>query len=166
MEAWHLLYTKPRQERPALENLARQGYESYLPLIRNRRRRRGRYEQIIEPYFPRYLFIHLNDVTDNWGPIRSTIGVSRLIRFGEQPAMVPDSLVDSLRAREDAVGVQDLPPPEFVAGDRVRIAEGAMAGYEGIFKAKTGRERVIILLDIVGNSTSVQLSGDQIEPVR
>ncbi len=166
MYAWYLLYSKPRQERLALENLTRQGYEVYLPLIRNRRRRGGRYAQVVEPYFPRYLFVNLNDLTDDWGPIRSTIGVSKLIRFGDKPAKVPDSLVNSLRDYEDESGIQNLPPPEFANGDRVRIAEGAMAGYEGIFKAKTGRERVIVLLDIVGKSTPVQLSSGQIEPVR
>ncbi len=166
MDAWYLLYSKPRQERLALENLIRQGFKAYLPLIRNRRRRGGRYVSFVEPCFPRYLFIYLNDMTDNWGPIRSTVGVSKLIRFGDLPARVPDGLVDSLLAREDELGVQNLPQPEFDAGDLVRIVEGAMAGYEGIFKAKTGRERVIILLDIVGNSTRVELPDSQIESVR
>jgi len=31
--AWYLLYTKPRQEQRAVENLKRQGYIAYLPLI-------------------------------------------------------------------------------------------------------------------------------------
>ena len=72
MLAWYLLYSKPRQEGVAVENLKRQGYETYLPLVRTRRRRQGQYVSLVEPMFPRYLFIHLSDQTDNWGPIRST----------------------------------------------------------------------------------------------
>ena len=55
--AWYLLYSKPRQEGVAVENLKRQGYETYLPLIRTRRRRQGQYVSLVEPMFPRYLLI-------------------------------------------------------------------------------------------------------------
>ena len=96
MEAWYLIYSKPQQERIARENLERQGYPSYLPLIRNRRRRQGRYISIIDPMFPRYLFVYLDDETDNWGPIRSTIGVTNLVRFGIWAARVPDSLIEMM----------------------------------------------------------------------
>ena len=164
MLAWYLVYSKPQQERLALENLERQGYDAYLPLIRNRRRRGGRYVAMIEPMFPRYLFLHLSDETDNWGPIRSTIGVSKLVRFGDIPARVPDDLIGALKGREDDSGVHDLPPPDFKAGDRIRIVEGPMAGYEGIFRAKTSQERVVVLLEIVGQSARVQLDAGHIEP--
>lgn len=165
MLAWYLVYSKPRQEDLALENLARQGYEAYLPRIRNRRRRLGRYVSLVEPMFPRYLFLHLSDETDNWGPIRSTIGVANLVRFGELPARVPETLVEALRARDDEQGIQEYAVPELRTGDRVRIVEGALAGYEGIFHARTSKERVVILLEVVGKATRVQLPLGQIEAV-
>ena len=165
MEAWYLVYSKPQQERLALENLLRQGYQSYLPLIRNRRRRMGRYVSLVEPMFPRYLFVHLSDQTDNWGPIRSTIGVASLVRFGMRAAQVPEDLIGLLRAREDEEGIQNLPVPELKTGDRVRIVEGVMAGYEAIFQAKSGKERVLILLDIADKLARVEVGADDIEPV-
>lgn len=119
----------------------------------------------IEPLFPRYLFIHLDAVTDNWAPIRSTIGVTNLVRFGEEPAVVPQGLVELLMARDNASGVQELPPEEFRKGCRVRISEGLMMGYEGIYLAKTSRERVRILLDIVGTQTRVNLKLTYLEAV-
>jgi transcriptional antiterminator RfaH len=163
MLAWYLVYSKPRQEGVAAENLSRQGYENYLPLIRTRRRRQGQYVTLIEPMFPRYLFIHLSDQTDNWGPIRSTLGVSSLIRFGDIPAQVPDGLIAALRGREDETGVQQFELPDFKPGDRVRIAEGPMAGYEGIFQARSSKERVVVLLDVVGKATRVQMPLSHIE---
>lgn len=163
---WYLVYCKSRKEKLALGNLTRQGYEVYLPLMRNRRRRRGRYLIRIEPMFPGYMFIHLNDFTDNWGPIRSTLGVSGLVHFGGQPGQVPGDLVVALQAREDESGVQDIPMPEFNHGDTVRIIEGSMAGYKGIFMAKTSRERVTVLLEMIaGQTASVQLSESHIEMV-
>ncbi len=155
---WYLVYSKPRQEEIAKANLQRQGFVCYLPMARQPRRRMGRRITCIEPLFPRYLFIALDTVTDNWAPIRSTIGVSSLVRFGSEPAVVPTELVEALAAREDESGVQQLPLGEFEKGDRVRVADGPMAGYEGLFLAKTSRERVTILLDIVGKTTRVSTS--------
>ncbi len=164
MEAWYLIYSKPQQERVARENLERQGYPSYLPLIRNRRRRQGRYVSIVEPMFPRYLFVNLNDETDNWGPIRSTIGVANLVRFGMKAARVPNTLIEMMQEREED-GIQRLEAPEFKAGDRVLIVEGVMAGYEAIFQAKTGKERVMLLLQLAEDRTArIQVSADDIEP--
>ena len=165
MEAWYLIYSKPQQERLARENLERQGYQTYLPLIRNRKRRQGRYVAIVEPMFPRYLFVHLSDEHDNWGPIRSTFGVANLVRFGARAARVPGDLILMLREREDDAGVQNLPQPEFKEGDRVRIVEGVMAGYEAIFQARSGRERVLVLLQIADTIARVQVDADDIERV-
>lgn len=163
MKAWYLVYSKPQQERLALENLERQGYPSYLPMIRNRRRRKGKYTSIVEPMFPRYLFVHLSDETDNWGPIRSTIGVVNLVRFGMRAARVPDSLIAMMKEREED-GVQRIAVPELNPGDHVRIVEGVMAGYDAIFQAKTGKERVVLLLQLAEDKTArVQVNVDDIE---
>jgi transcriptional antiterminator RfaH len=165
MRAWYLAYCKARQEATAATNLARQGYEIYLPLLRRRVRRQRQFVNVVGPMFPRYLFIHLDDQTDNWKPIRSTIGVSRLVRFGDLPAQVPDVLIDALRQREGADGVHEADTSRLMRGDRVRIVDGALAGYEAIFEARTSRERVALLLDIAGRPVPVQLRESDIEPL-
>ena len=164
MKAWYLVYSKPRQERVALDNLSRQAYETFLPLIRLRRKRQRRYVWVTEPMFPRYLFIKLSDETDNWGPIRSTIGVVALVRFGGRPARVPDDLVGALQTNES--GIWEMPTPDLKTGDRVRICEGPMAGYEGIFQSRSGKERVTLLLDVVSQAARVEVALDQVEPAR
>src|SRR5690606_36265914 len=165
MKSWYLIQTKTRQERVAQENLERQGYETYLPFAEIHRRRRGRTVRVIVPMFPRYLFIHLSDETDDWRPIRSTLGVTTLVRFGQVPARIPDNLITSLRNRENEQGVQVIETPEFQSGTKIRIAEGPMEGYEGIFQSQTSKERVTILLQIAEKTISVQLTPDQIEPL-
>jgi len=165
MKCWYLIHSKPRQEKIARENLERQGYATYLPLAPIRRRRRGRTIRVVDAMFPRYLFIQLSDEIDDWRPIRSTIGVSSLVRFGNTPARIPDGLIDVLREREDAEGIQILSNPQFQQGDPVRIAEGPLEGYEGIFQCKTSNERVMLLLKIAEKSVCTQLNSDQIEPL-
>jgi len=166
MKNWYLIHTKPREERLAKKHLERQGYATYLPLAPLRRRRRGRTIRVIDPMFPRYLFINLSDETDDWRPIRSTIGVSTLVRFGMVPAQVPVSLITALRQRENAEGIQPIPDRDYRSGDRVRVAEGLMEGYEGIFQCRTGRERVVLLLEIAKKTVMVRLESHQIEPLQ
>ena len=163
VKSWYLVYTKPRQEETALTNLARQGYGAYLPRARQWRRRSGRRVQVVEPLFPRYLFICLDVQTDNWGPIRSTLGVASLVRFGHEPAKVPDELVAFLRKQESQGGLHVWAEPTFEAGDRVSVAEGAFQGYKGILLAKTSRERVVVLLDILGKQVRTQIPSSQLE---
>jgi transcriptional antiterminator RfaH len=163
VKSWHLVHTKPRQEARAEENLARQGYEVYLPQARVARRRRGRLERRVEPMFPRYLFIHLEPGVDNWAPLRSTLGVSTVVRFGTDAAIVPDALVAALKAREDDEGLCDLQQQAPAPGDRVQIVEGELAGLEGVFVAADGETRATILLDIVGRAARVRLPTDWVE---
>jgi transcriptional antiterminator RfaH len=136
-----------------------------LPRVRETRRRAGQRIQVIAPLFPRYLFIRLDQEFDNWGPIRSTLGVVSLVRFGQLPARVPDQLLALLHGREDAEGLQAIEPQPLKIGARVRVATGSLAGYEGIFLAKTARERVVVLLDILGKATRTQMDALDIEPV-
>lgn len=163
MKAWYLVHSKPRQENIARQQLERQGYTTYLPLISTRRKRSGRTVKVIAPMFPRYLFINLSDETDDWRPIRSTIGVANLVRFAQAPARVPDNLIAALREREDSDGIQVMENRKFVEGERVLIAEGPFAGYEALFQANSSRNRVLLLLQITEKYIHLQLDADQIE---
>jgi transcriptional antiterminator RfaH len=164
MKNWYLIYAKPHKELVAKENLERQGYEVYLPMARVRRRRMGKGATCIEPLFPRYLFIHLDTKTDNWSPIRSTLGVSNLVKFGMHPSAVPELLIDLLRDRCDEEGIQDITQGEFKSGESVRVMEGPMVGLEGVFLAKTSSDRVMVLLDIVGKHTRVNMETEKLGP--
>lgn len=161
---WYLVYCKPRAETTARRNLERQGYTTYLPLLRQRRRRKGRNVSVVGPMFPRYLFILLNQETDNWGPIRSTLGVVSVVRFGQTPAAISDRLIELFRRQEDADGVQVWSPEEYQRGMKVRITSGGFAGYEGIFVARTGRERVTVLLEVLGREARASVDLGAIEP--
>ncbi len=163
MLAWYLLYSKPRRERVAFDNLLRQGYEAYLPVMRRRKRRGARYVDGLEPLFPRYLFVNLSDQSDDWSPIRSTVGVSHLVRFGDVAARVPDALVTRLRRREAEDGARERTGERLRAGDQVRIVDGVLRGYEAIFEAKTGKERVLLLLEIAGRAATVRVAARMVE---
>lgn len=160
---WYLVYTKPKGEQLAESNLIRQGYTVYLPMIRNRRRSRGRFKAFIEPMFPRYLFIQLDQNTDNWAPVRSTFGVSGIVYFGMKPALVPGEIVELLTSHEDENRIFQIPDQEYKKGDKVMIVEGPMAGLKGAFVANNNIDRVAILLNYLGQHTEVNVSVHDIE---
>lgn len=163
MRAWYLIHSKPNQEAIAKENLERQGYETYLPMIPTRRRKRGKTIRVIAPMFPRYLFIYLSNQIDNWGPIRSTLGVASLVRFGTEPARVPADLVQKLKSQETEEGVHPVENYEFSEGEMVRIAEGPFEGYEAVFSSQDANERVIILLKIAEQYARLKIDSSSIE---
>ena len=153
---WYLVYTKPRQERVALENLERQGYPCYLPIFPSEKLRRGRLAVYDEPLFPRYLFIQLGlgESVKSWSPIRSTKGVSHLVTFGVEPAQVADELIDQLRIQE--LTAQTEPERFFRPGEAVSLTEGPFAGIEGIFQIADGDQRAMVLIEILSKPVAVR----------
>lgn len=164
---WFAVFSKPRREMEATEQLERQGFTTFLPRVRVRRRLRGQWREVVEPMFPRYLFLRATLGEDNLAPVRSTRGVVGLVRFGgEPPRPVPDPLIAELQ-RLCAVpdGALDLPEP-LVPGSRVRILEGPFAGYEADLLSQDGEHRARVLLTMLGQSHAVQMPVDILTPVR
>ncbi len=163
-KSWYLVYTKPQSESVAAENLMRQNYQTYLPLFKKVRIKNAQLRKVIEPLFPRYVFIELNTETDDWSPIRSTIGVSKIVNFGFTPAKVPDSLIYNLRDNENSDGLYEFVEKKLVKGQSIEILSGPMMGYSGVFNKYSTKDRVNILLNLLGKETSVQLSSLHVQP--
>jgi transcriptional antiterminator RfaH len=149
MQHWYLVYTKPRQEKIALEELENQDYIVYLPLIDVEKIVRGTRTLAREPLFARYLFIRLDTLgTKSWAPIRSTKGVANLVRFGTNPARVADDLVNAIKA-----GLQGAPVVlQHQPGELVMITSGPFRGIEAVFQTYDGDQRAVILLSLMGKN--------------
>ena len=150
---WYLLHCKPREDARALEHLERQGYNCYLPTLVLEQLRHGRKVERRESLFPRYLFIRLDEINSNWYPIRSTRGVSQIVRFNAQPVPVKDEIVELIRAR---LAQKPARVPYLQPGERVRITEGAFSDVEAIFVSSDGDERVVLLMNILHREQRVR----------
>lgn len=155
--SWYVVHTKPRQESRALLNLERQGYECFLPHITKKKLGRSSLELITEPLFARYLFISLDtDLSSkSWAPIRSTLGVSKLVTFGSEPAQVHSLLIEQLKDHETNLSRQPQSP--FQEGDRVTIRGGAFAGLEAIYQIDDGVARAMVLIELLHRPIRVAL---------
>lgn len=161
---WFAVFSKPRREVEAEEQLGRQGFTIFLPRVRVRRRLRGQWRDVIEPMFPRYLFLQAVVGRDDLSPIRSTRGVVGLVRFGGDPRPVPEPLIVELqRLCEGEAGALEL-PTLLVPGSRVRILEGPFAGHEAELLSHDGERRALLLVELLGRLNTVSMPLDVIAP--
>lgn len=160
MKRWYAVYTKPGGERLAEGHLLRQGFEAYLPRLAMKRRHARRVTSVTVPLFPRYLFVALDIDAAPWRSVNGTIGVVRLVAFGDRPAAVPDDVIDEIRAREREDGVVDLQALRpFEPGEAVDIVDGPFRDRTGIFQCRTASDRVVVLLNLLGRDLPVQVEG-------
>lgn len=109
----------------------------------------------MEPLFPGYIFVRLDPAVTNIAPIRSTRGVLRLVTFGNELRPIPSGVIEDLQLAQPAADRPIDPATLLQRGDRVRVIHGPMAGLTAIFEARTGTERVAILLDLLGRRSRV-----------
>lgn len=157
---WYVGYTKQRLEAQARDNLARQGFEVYLPFYKVFKR--GQPDGVCEPMFPRYLLLRPQHPGRSLSVVRSTVGMVGLVRFGEAPATLPDAVVRTIRAREAerAAASRDVLVP-FTADQAVRLVGGPLAGLAGVVHS-VASQRVTVLLEMLGRPTRVVVAAEQL----
>ncbi|MCF8476726.1 MAG: transcriptional activator RfaH [Pseudolabrys sp.] len=163
LSRWYVVQTQPNAEKKAVTHLDRQGFVTYLPRYLKRRRHARRVDLVSAPLFPRYLFIEIDTAVQRWRSIYSTVGVSRLVCAGDTPTPVPDQVVTLLKQREDEAGLIRLDTrPSFRVGDKIRVLEGAFCDLLGLYEGISERDRVTILLDLLGRKVRVQVDAESV----
>lgn len=163
MKRWYAVHTHVRGEETARDHLERQGFPVYLPHYRKQRRHARRTETVAVPLFPRYLFVEVDLDNQRWRSILSTVGVSYLVCHGDQPTPIAPEIIEGLKAREDEEGwvrLKDEPP--FRKGDRVNVTTGPLSGIEAIVLCRGDKDRVTVLLNLLGRSVAARVSLDKI----
>lgn len=151
---WHIVHTKPRQELRALENLQRQGFEVFIPMLEVEKIRNGKIQLMSEPLFKSYLFVRFDAQVSPWHTVRYTLGVNKLLSFGGQLATVPVTLIDTLRSN---------PKPQlqlYTAGDVLQVESGPLKGFEVIYQMTNGDDRALVLIELMNKTHTVQMALD------
>lgn len=161
---WIVARTQPKREAWAAENVAKQGYEYYLPRVarapsRKERKRTG--ELSSEPLFPRYLFVR---TAGQWRWLTGTFGISSVVVIGTSPAVINDAVIARLRSIEDPDGLVCLPERvKLRPGQAVDLTGGILAGQKGIYQGDAPHDRVKVLLDYLGRKTTVLVPSGDVE---
>lgn len=164
MSTWYAVVCKPRCEARAELNLINQGYEIFLPRLATQIRRDGKWVDSVEPLFPRYLFLTTRNERQGLSPVRSTLGVSDLVRIGGQPATIPEEVIELLRERQDPATGACAKRSLFQPGVHVQFRSGPFAGLDGVFNVDAGEDRVFVLLEFLGKINKVKVNRDWLVP--
>ena len=147
MKKWYLIKTKPRQEKKAKQNLENQGYVAFCPIAKINDR--------LVVLFPGYLFVQLNEKTQKFSPINSTKGVLYFVKFGLDFAKVSTSIIEFIRSNQHITTEKFINLNKFKPGDKVQISDGVFKNWVAIFKCYKPDERVILLMNLLGNEQSL-----------
>lgn len=149
---WFLAQLKPNAHKIAKRNLERQGFNVFLPEAEETRRRSGRFITEVKPVFPGYVFVGFDALQGGWRAVNSTLGVTRIVSFGREPAPVPAGLISALKRRFDEAGAPKE-TDEFQPGQEVKIAIGPFADFVAQVETIEPDRRVWVLLDFMGRKT-------------
>jgi len=151
---WIVVRSKPRSEKVAHNELVKKNIESYLPLLKERRKWSDRKKWVEFPLFSSYLFARI-DIKDSIFVLQ-TQGVNTIVKFGKQIAIVQNSVIKAIRLAMEG-GYQLEPVEYFVEGNRVEVVAGPMKGIKGIVAKLRGQNRLIIKIDAIQQALSIQI---------
>ena len=154
MKNWYLIKTKPRQEKIAKQNLENQDYGTFCPMAKINNR--------LVVLFPGYLFVQLNEKTQNWSPINSTKGVSHFVKFGLNFAKVPISVIEFIKTNQHLTADKLKDLNKFKPGVKIQISDGVFKNWVAIFKCYKSDERVILLMNILGQEQSLSINKESV----
>jgi len=164
VNSWYVIQTKPKKESEAKSYLSLKGIEVFYPRMEFYSQRSGKPNKEIRPLFPNYIFGSFDAVRD-YTLVRYGRGVNKIVCFGGEPASMSEVVIEEIRRRIDETGIVsrkfDLKPNE-----PVRVRCGPFRDFLGIFeKWMPEKERVRILLNLIGYQPQIELHYSMIEKV-
>jgi len=159
---WYVLHSHPNKEEALRQYVVSQDIEAYLPLLHAHPKKINARKYL--PYFPGYLFIHVDSKIIEYSKFKWIPFSTGLIRYGDEPAIVADDVISSIYQFLKTVNSQKN-DPKFKKGDEIFVQSGLFEGYEAIFDLQlSGTQRVKVLLKLInqGRGLLVELPISQI----
>lgn len=161
---WFCVRAKPKTERTTSQLLRTEaGIEIFCPFVRFEKARRSGRHWVTEAMFPGYLFARFHYITQH-RLVRSIHGVSKIVSFGGQPTVVPEVIVDELRASvrdEETIVIE----AGVQIGEEVNLVSGPFQGVRAVVtRVMPARRRVAVLLEVLGMEREVEVGEQSILP--
>ncbi len=160
--AWYAAQLRPNGDNLALENLKRQGFVTFRPLLWETRRNGKGAQRLLRPMFPGYVFVEFDITEPHWTKIRSTRGISRLVgNISGGPSRLPRGLIDLLKQR-CAGNMADGMTNALQQGDKVYVSSGPFATFLATVERMDAQRRVWLLIDFMGRAARFSAEADQL----
>jgi transcription antitermination factor NusG len=160
--AWFAAYTAPRHEKAVARHFEVRNVEHFLPLFRAVRRWKNGCKVPVEfPVFPNYLFVRTTQRASSG--LRDVPGLLSFVGQGCTSLAIPDVEIDLLRKELPLRKFE--PHPYLIAGRKVQIVTGPLAGACGVLVRKKNDLRVVLTVDLIRQSVAVEVAADEVEPI-
>jgi transcription antitermination factor NusG len=160
---WYALYTRHQCEKVVSQALSAKGFEAFLPQYRAIHRWKDRRKELLLPLFPNYVFIRGG--LDRMLNILTTPGVHSIVAWAGRPADIPQEEIDAVRRLVNS-SLRIEPHPFLKCGDWVRIKSGPLEGIQGILVRKKSAFRLVLSVQMLAQSASVEVDVSVVERVR
>ncbi len=157
---WYLLQHKPNKQNIALENLKRQGFETFFPLLEITKRSNSRFKNSSSPLFPGYIFVSFDIEDSSWIKIKYTVGVSRIVGFNSKPSEVPGYIILALKHKYKR-SHELFSAKNIKTGLNTKILKGPLSGLVGKIEEYDTKSRIKILLEFMDNQKRISINVDK-----
>jgi transcriptional antiterminator RfaH len=153
---WVVVNTHPHKEAFALENMERQDFPTYCPMVRKRIRHARRQQDVLRPLFPGYVFAEIDTAMQRMRSLSSTFGVRSLVCCGGRLSFLHDDFIRSLKVRE-VEGAIIRPENPYTVGQQVRVSGGAFDGLIATIIEMNEKDRSVVLMNLLNRPVKVKL---------
>ena len=157
---WYAVYTYPNAERKVYNKAKEMGVETYLPVQTVVRQWSDRKKKLEVPLFPGYVFVRTS-LMKRFGLLKIKELV-RFVSFGGQPVAIPEKEIESVQKISEKKLPLESEPFQAGTGRKVLITDGQFAGTEGVFIKRKGKERLLIQLEVLKQSISVEIPRENV----
>lgn len=159
---WFALRVKSRAEKIVATIARNKGFEEFLPLYQSRRRWSDRFKSVELPLFPGYVFCRLNP--EFRLPLLTIPGVLSFVGIGKTPVPIDEAEIAAIRTAIGA-GLSAEPYPFLEVGQKVRLAEGPLAGLEGLLVEVRKQQRLAVSVSLLKRSVAVEIDRHWVRPL-
>lgn len=156
MKSWFAVQTKANLEYFVIKKLKSNNYKTYIPAYETTVSHARSFKKVVKPLFPNYFFVELDENSTGFREINYTSGVVSILNSGYEPIIVPNTIISNFRNLEDGNGFINLAKTlNYYEGQNVKINSGVFKGKIGSFIGLNGKDRILVLLNILGKSIRV-----------
>jgi len=161
---WFAVQTRPRHEKVVAGHLQTSGVEAFLPLCPQVRTWSDRRKIVEFPLFPGYVFVFTLWLSRARVRVLETNGALGFVGPRNRATPIPTEQIEAVRCLIRAKA-EYRPHHYLIAGQRVRIRDGALQGLQGILVSVSNDDSLVISVDLIQRSVAVQLKGYEVEPL-
>ncbi|WP_223439259.1 UpxY family transcription antiterminator [Polaribacter litorisediminis] len=161
---WYALRTNSRSEKQVHERLQKQGYESFLPLMTTIKQWSDRKKKVVVPLISSYVF--LQGTPKDLLNVVKIQGVVGVLRYLGKPAIVQEDEINNLKIlTKNSEGAKKITPRSLANYAAVEVVDGPFKGLKGVYMATSGKQKVIVQVDVLNSFTEVTLPFEHIKEI-